>query len=50
MDNPNPVPLPTPFVEKNGSTARRRVLLVHACASVDHAEQHILAWREPGEA
>jgi hypothetical protein len=39
MERPRPVPLPTPLVEKNGSTARAKRRLVHAGAGVGDRQQ-----------
>ena len=46
IDRPRPVPLPTPLVEKNGSTARRQRLRIHARAGVAARDPHIIAGLE----
>ena len=48
IENPRPVPLPTPFVEKerlDRALARR---LIHPRARVDDTEQHVVPGLRPG--
>ena len=46
MERPRPVPLPSSFVEKNGSVAFLKRLLTHAVARIDDGQAYVQALRK----